>query len=100
MFKVEEQLKNRIDHIASKVSNLLKDKEESEIKIKGLEGEKEVLRQTINSYEMHIQEMKEEISVLRAANSLRNNKDGNREVKLQINHLIKEIDKCIALVSK
>ncbi|MDC3220299.1 hypothetical protein OAT71_00650 [Flavobacteriales bacterium] len=94
------QLVNRVNQITEKVTSLLKKNQQKDEVIEKLTGEKEVLRQTINSYEMHIQEMKEEISVLRAANSLRNNKDGNKEVKLQINHLIKEIDKCIALVSK
>jgi len=94
------QLVNRVNQITDKVTSLLKKNQQKDELIEKLTGEKEVLCQTINSYEMHIQEMKEEISVLRAANSLRNNKDGNKEVKLQINHLIKEIDKCIALVSK
>ncbi|MDB2363584.1 hypothetical protein N9V83_01010 [Flavobacteriales bacterium] len=94
------QLVNRVNQITDKVTSLLKRNQQKDEVIEKLTGEREVLRQTINSYEMHIQEMKEEITVLRAANSLRNNKDGNKEVKLQINHLIKEIDKCIALVSK
>lgn len=94
------QLVNRVNQITDKVTSLLKKNQQKDEVIEKLTGEREVLRQTINSYEMHIQEMKEEITVLRAANSLRNNKDGNKEVKLQINHLIKEIDKCIALVSK
>lgn len=94
------QLVNRVNQITDKVTSLLRKNQQKDEVIEKLTGEREVLRQTINSYEMHIQEMKEEITVLRAANSLRNNKDGNKEVKLQINHLIKEIDKCIALVSK
>ena len=94
------QLVNRVNQITDKVTSLLKKNQQKDEVIEKLTGEREVLRQTINSYEMHIQEMKEEITVLRAANLLRNNKDGNKEVKLQINHLIKEIDKCIALVSK
>ena len=94
------QLVNRVNQITDKVTSLLKRNKQKDEVIEKLTGEREVLRQTINSYEMHIQEMKEEITVLRAANLLRNNKDGNKEVKLQINHLIKEIDKCIALVSK
>jgi chromosome segregation ATPase len=94
------QLVNRVNQITDKVTSLLKRNQQKDEVIEKLTGEREVLRQTINSYEMHIQEMKEEITVLRAANLLRNNKDGNKEVKLQINHLIKEIDKCIALVSK
>lgn len=100
MLKVEKQLSNRINQVTGKVKSLLNENQQQIELIEKLKGEREVLRQTINSYEGHIQEMKEEISVLRAANSLRNNKDGNKEVKLQINHLIKEIDKCIALVSK
>ena len=94
------QLVNRVNQITDKVTSLLKKNQQKDELIEKLTGENEVLCQTINSYEMHIQEMKEEISVLRAANSLRNNKDGNKEVKLQINHLVKEIDTCIALVSK
>ena len=94
------QLVNRVNQITDKVTSLLKRNQQKDEVIEKLTWEREVLRQTINSYEMHIKEMKEEITFLRAANLLRNNKDGNKEVKLQINHLIKEIDKCIALVSK
>ena len=71
------QLVNRVNQITDKVTSLLKRNQQKDEVIEKLTGEREVLRQTINSYEMHIQEMKEEITVLRAANSLRNNKELN-----------------------
>lgn len=77
------------------------------IEFENIENEKKVLEQNILSLKHEIELLKQEKSELsrkneqlRLATHLLSGVDENREAKQKINKLVREIDKCIALLNK
>ena len=97
---MEDKLASKIISIESKVKQLVDSKEALEAKLKEVAQENDILRRTIQSYEWQISEMNEQAKVMKIASSMSNDKDDNKAVKLKINELVREIDKCIALITK
>ena len=72
-----------------------------------LEAEKEQLRQDVAVLKNEIELLKQEIETTnndnekwKIANRILSKSDENREAKQKINKLIREIDKCIALLNR
>jgi len=72
-----------------------------------LEAEKEQLEQNIAGLKVEIELLKQEIEITskdnekwKIANRILSGSDENREAKQKINKLIREIDKCIALLNR
>ncbi|MDR2911083.1 MAG: hypothetical protein LBV47_06945 [Bacteroidales bacterium] len=72
-----------------------------------LEIEKEQLEQNITSLKVDIELLKQELETTikdnekwKIANCILSGSDENREAKQKINKLIREIDKCIALLNR
>lgn len=57
------------------------------------------LRSKIDQQQQIIEEMNRKMDVLKMAKSLAGEGEENREVKLKINELVREIDKCMALLN-
>lgn len=77
------------------------------IEFENIENEKKALEQNILSLKNEIELLKQEKSELsrkneqlRLATHLLSGVDENREAKQKINKLVREIDKCIALLNK
>lgn len=77
------------------------------IEFENIENEKKVLEQNILGLKHEIELLKQEKSELsrkneqlRLATHLLSGVDENREAKQKINKLVREIDKCIALLNK
>jgi len=77
------------------------------IEFENIENEKKVLEQNILGLKQEIELLKQEKSELsrkneqlRLATHLLSGVDENREAKQKINKLVREIDKCIALLNK
>ena len=75
--------------------------------ITGLESEKEQLEKHITELNKEIKiqkhensELSQKIEQLRLATHLLSGVDENKEARLKLNKLIREIDKCIALLNK
>lgn len=75
--------------------------------VKGLEEEKRMLLKQIEDLKSQLNELQdvreelaEENDRLKVANRLLSGKDENRMATKKINFLIREIDKCIALLNK
>jgi hypothetical protein len=58
------------------------------------------LEQRIGTQRKRIEELEEKNKVLTMAKSLSDTSEGNLESKRKINELVREIDKCIALLNK
>lgn len=97
---MEDKLATKITSIESKVKQLVDSKECLEANLKEVTKENDILRRTIQSYEWQISEMNEQAKVMKIASSMSSDKDNNKAVKLKINELVREIDKCIALITK
>ena len=67
---------------------------------KMLQEELEELRKKIESLEQERLELGQKNEQLKIANQLLSGNEDNREAKQKINSLIREIDKCIALLNK
>jgi len=72
-----------------------------------LEAKKELLEQEIAELKIEIESLKQENEKIsqnnehwKIANRILSGSDENREAKQKINRLIREIDKCIALLNK
>ena len=92
-------LASSADRLRSKVEKLvhLHNKlEEDNVK---LTQEREALRRTIEAHEQTIQQLKEENKLVRIGQKLPG-ENGNQDLKLKINELVREIDKCIALLNR
>lgn len=63
-----------------------------------LNREKQQLRETNEQLESRIQELEKNIDYLKMANAIHAG-DGNDEAKMKISYLVREIDKCIALLN-
>jgi chromosome segregation ATPase len=93
-------MKEIIDRLHGKLENLIS-------KLNDLESQNLILSKklsdntlTIKQKEESIEDLKEKNRILKISSSL-NNVDGNdKSSKKQINDLVREIDKCIALLNK
>ncbi len=72
-----------------------------------METERKQLEGTILSLNQEVEKLKQEIAVLdrrheqlKVATQMVSGKDENREARQKINKLVREIDKCIALLNK
>lgn len=75
-------------------------------KMQELEKNNEALRSELNFYKdrfaqtgMEMEELQNEVSLLKAANALLGSEEFKRETKIRINSIIREIDYCIAQLS-
>ena len=59
----------------------------------------EDLSSAINEKDQVINKLNEQIKVLSMAKSLSGDTESNKEMKLKINELVREIDKCISLLN-
>lgn len=67
--------------------------------LKRIKEENEALRDELKQSTKKKLELEEKIKVLSLAKSLSNDEIGKNELKLKINELVREIDKCIALTN-
>jgi hypothetical protein len=61
-------------------------------------AERDALREKLREQEAIVLKLKEQSSIARLAQQLPE-KPGNTDIKLKINELVREIDKCIALLN-
>jgi hypothetical protein len=92
-------LASTADRLRSKIEKLLHLHSKLEADNLKLARERETLRKTIELHEQTIQQLKEENKLVRIGQQLPAD-NGNNDLKLKINELVREIDKCIALLNR
>lgn len=95
MSEVEElisRIKERTELIIQNHNKLKADNESLQATIQDLKDQ-------IRQRDGEIGGLNEKMQVLKMASSLKGEGDDNREVKLKINELVREIDKCIVLLN-
>lgn len=93
------QVEPVIANITKSVNKLLKEREEMRGKLRKLNAEKEDLQHRTSELDERIAALESEKKTIRIAKSLTGS-DDRVEAKLRINELVREIDKCIALLNK
>jgi chromosome segregation ATPase len=74
----------------------------SSLKEQNIELETKVseLKNTLQEQNAEIENFNEKVKMLKMAKSLGGDSEKNTEMKLKINELVREIDKCISLLNK
>ena len=86
-------LKNSVHQLMNKCTQL-------ETQNKELSSELASLNSNAIAKQAEIETLNEKYKVLKMAKSLEGASSKNKEVKLKINEMVREIDKCIALLNK
>jgi chromosome segregation ATPase len=88
-----------VKEIGSYVNRLLQERAELKAQLSSKDEELQRLRDHISKQEAHITSIEESNKTLKIAKSLTGAGE-NTDAKLKINELVREIDKCIALLNK
>ena len=93
--------KSIISHIEAQTERIINQYEALEVEYDALREERDTLRVKVREQEEKMREMKAEIQRLRLAEGLAGGKSSdNDKSRARINLLLREVDKCIALLTK
>lgn len=92
-------LNNAVVDIESKVDKLLKKHKKAEEEKLALEKEVKELKAQLEKQREAVEELKAKNTLIKLAKSLNDTNEKSSDVKLKINQLVREIDRCIALLS-
>ncbi len=88
-----------VDSLQSKVEKLIIQHKKAKEDLKQLKEENSFLQGKLTDAKVQVKELEEQNKVLKLAKSLSGKEGKSTEIKLKINELIREIDKCIAQVN-
>ncbi|MFA7401309.1 MAG: hypothetical protein GX612_08775 [Bacteroidales bacterium] len=94
-----QELKILSLEVESKILQLIEKHKELKNKNKELKNKNKELRQIIEKLEIKTKEQTEQIVQLKLSDSL-GKSTNNTDIKLKINELVREIDKCICLLNE
>ena len=94
------ELKSVVVSLESKIEKLVDLHHRSKKEMTALQTQHNHLTQTIAEQKQTIKELEERSKVLKLSKTLSNTNENTTELKLKINELIREVDKCIALLNK
>ena len=90
-----------IEEIKQKFNHILKNNKDLAQLNSSLKDELAKLKNSLDSKESQLIEFKEKYKILKMSKKLDGGEPGeSKELKLKINEMVKEIDKCIALLNK
>ena len=92
--------KSIITHIQAQAERVISQHEKLETEYAALAQECNSLRAEVRAQQEQIRELKAEISRLQLAESLSGNTTNKTKSRARINLLLREVDKCIALLTK
>lgn len=84
--------------IESKLKQLIERKDQLEAELKESRIRQQELEETMTKQSVELDELKEKNKILKIA--ARSNEGDNREIKLKINEIVREVDKCIAQLNQ
>jgi predicted RNase H-like nuclease (RuvC/YqgF family) len=93
-------IKSLVSNLEKKVEKLVDLHRESSKSISTLKQNNNELKKNIEEQKQTIKELEEKNKILRLSKSISDNNENTHELKLKINELIREIDKCTALLNK
>lgn len=88
-----------VDGLETKVRKLSDAYIEGKTEIKKLKGELNELKETVENQKKTISDLEEKYKVVKLAKSISGENGESRELKYKINELVREIDKCMALLN-
>ena len=94
-----KDLSSSVESLAKKTDSLLDAYRLRSERIGQLEAELEALKQRVEGLDGEIERLKEENKVLRMASAIKGDEEKVTESKRRISQLVREIDKCLALLN-
>ena len=93
-------LKSATLSLESKLEKLVDLHQQTKKELSSFKTQNIHLTQTLDEQKLNIKELEEKNKILKLSKSLSNTNENPNELKLKINELIREVDKCIALLNK
>lgn len=93
-------LKSIATSLENKIEKLVDLHHRTKKELSSLKNENTHLTQTIEQQKKAIKDLEEKGKVLKLSKSLSTTNENTTELKLKINELIREVDKCISLLNK
>ena len=93
-------LKSVAVSLEGKVEKLVDLHHRTKKELSALKTQNTHLTQSIDQHKQTIKELEEKSKVLKLSKSLSTTNENTHELKLKINELIREVDKCISLLNK
>lgn len=94
-----KDLSSSVEILAQKADVLIRAHEEAKGKITVLNAERHELLNKISIRDLEITRLKEENKVLKMASAIKGDEEKVTESKRRISELVREIDKCLALLN-
>ena len=91
--EIFEGIKQKIQSVKIR----LKEQQEENIRLK---QQFEDLQKTVQQKQVHIEELEQENQKLSLVKGIMADGEGKQDAKVQINRIVREIDKCIALLNR
>tara|TARA_B100000963_G_C22526774_1_gene625686 strand:+ start:83 stop:364 length:282 start_codon:yes stop_codon:yes gene_type:complete len=92
-------MKETIERLHNKIVLLLENYQQLEEELKVSNQRVNVLSKQLDEQHQTIQQLNEKNKVLKLSTSIQNKQGDNKAAKQKINELVREIDKCIALLN-
>lgn len=89
-----------LNSIKEKVHTLMSNNSSLKEENNQLENKVSELQNTLSQQKTEIENFNKKVNMLKMAKSLGGDSENNTEMKLKINELVREIDKCISLLNK
>ena len=93
-------MKATIERLHNKLESLLANYQQLKEELKTSNQKVDVLSKQLDDHNQTIQQLNEKNKVLKLSSSIQGAQGDNKAAKQKINELVREIDKCIALLNK
>ena len=93
-------IKSLVTNLEKKIEKLVDLHRHSSKELSALKQNTHELKQTIEQQKQTIKDLEEKNKVIKLSKSISGNNENTHELKLKINELVREIDKCTALLNK
>lgn len=89
-----------VTSLENKIEKLVDSYQKMKRELSTIQNQNNHLNQTIDVQKQTIKELEEKNKVLKLTKSLSTTNENTQDLKLKVNELIREVDKCIALLNK
>jgi peptidoglycan hydrolase CwlO-like protein len=93
-------MKATIERLHNKIESLLANYQQLKEELKVSNQKFDILSKQLDEHNQTIQQLNEKNKVLKLSSSIQGEQGDNKAAKQKINELVREIDKCIALLNK
>ena len=93
-------MKATIDRLHNKLESLVANYQQLKEELKASNQKVDVLSKQLDEHNQTIQKLNEKNKVLKLSSSIQGEQGDDKAAKQKINELVREIDKCIALLNK